>query len=44
MKYSSREDVEKIGRAGAAFEEDEYGTRFRMLSSFWMYAEDDDEE
>lgn len=43
MKYSSREDVEKIGRAGAAFEEDEYGTRFRMLSSFWMYAEDDDE-
>ncbi|QNN98340.1 methyltransferase [Streptomyces phage LilMartin] len=43
MKYFSREDVEKIGRAGATFEEDENGIRFRMLSSFWMYAEEDDE-
>ncbi|QDK02948.1 methyltransferase [Streptomyces phage Braelyn] len=43
MKYFSRDDVEKIGRAGAMFEEDEHGIRFRMLGSFWMYAEDDDE-
>src|SRR5690349_5400593 len=42
MKYDSREEVERIGLAGSKKEIDKRGTRFRYLSSFWLYVEEDD--
>ncbi|AXH69965.1 methyltransferase [Streptomyces phage Spilled] len=42
MRYNSRQEVERAGERGAKSETDEYGTRYWMLDSFWMYAEDDD--
>lgn len=38
MIYQSRDDVERIGRAGAS----RIGDRGRFLSSFWLYLEPDD--
>jgi FkbM family methyltransferase len=42
MRYNSREEVERAGVRGAKSETDKRGTRYWMLDSFWMYAEDDD--
>lgn len=42
MRYYTRNEVETIGKAGARAEVDDFGLRFRMLSNFWMYVEEDD--
>lgn len=42
MEYSSRAEVERIGRAGVAWYQVEGATVARGLASFWLYCEKDD--
>lgn len=42
MRYFSRDEVEKIGRAGGRMWQREDGTAFRFLSNFWLYVEEND--
>lgn len=42
MRYNTRKEVENIGYAGVAVEEDNDGTRARQLSSWWLYVDNDD--
>ncbi len=42
MEYSSRAEVERIGRAGTAWYESDGAVVARALSAFWLYCEKDD--
>src|SRR5687768_3096220 len=42
MEYSTRAEVERIGRAGVAWYQVDGATVARGLSSFWLYCEKDD--
>ncbi len=42
MEYSSRAEVERIGRAGVSWYEVDGAVVARVLSSFWLYCEPDD--
>src|ERR1051326_7989731 len=42
MEYSSRAEVERIGRAGVAWYEDGDAVIARALSSFWLFCERND--
>jgi len=43
MRYNSREEVEQIGSAGSYYEDVDGYTVARMLSSFWLVLDDEDE-
>lgn len=42
MKYFSRAEVERIGKAGVYAEETDFSIKARVLSSFWLHCEKDD--
>lgn len=43
MRYNNRAEVERIGRAGSYYEEGKDGLKARVLSTFWLYLDRDDD-